>query len=153
MSDFSELPPIFQQKKETTSSQNEVNSMEKKASDVIADLAQKYPSWAITDVLKLKKSLNDAKSLSGEARIHLIQTELYKTAHDIKGQGATFGYPLMTELGAHLCRFIKSSSKFDREEMDQIKQDIDDMERVIREKISGDGGQVGYLILGRLQGE
>jgi len=34
--------------------------------------------------------------------------EIYTVSHNFKGQGSSFGYPLITRTGASLCRLLKS---------------------------------------------
>ncbi len=123
---------------------------ETEAEAVISDLSAKYPSWAMTDVQKLKLLHENACKISGLARDDLVRGDLYRTAHDIKGQGATFGYPLMTQLGTHLCAYIKSTPTFSDESLNTIKADIDDMETVLEHKLVGDGGDMGKQILNHL---
>lgn len=39
--------------------------------------------------------------------------EIYRIAHDFKGQGATFGYDLLTQIGASLCARMKAHGSND----------------------------------------
>lgn len=143
-----ELPDMF---KNTPCEHSFSLAHETEAEAVISDLSAKYPSWAMTDVQKLKLLHENACKISGLARDDLVRGDLYRTAHDIKGQGATFGYPLMTQLGAHLCTYIKKTTEFSDESLHTIKTDINDMEMVLEQKLVGDGGHIGNRILNRLK--
>lgn len=153
MTENNELPEIFQKIASDNFSDTVSNqpSMEQQAADIIGEMAQKYPSWAMSDVMKLKRLFNDARSVSGASRDNVIREELYRVAHDIKGQGATFGYPLMTDVATHLCNLIKKTETFSANDMDLIKHDIDDMEQILTLKLTGDGGQKGATIKIRLE--
>ena len=143
-----ELPDMF---KNTPSKSTFSLTQEIEAQAVISDLSAQYPSWAMSDVKKLNRLYDEAYHTNGSTRNELIKGDLYRTAHDIKGQGATFGYPLMTELGAHLCTYIKNTSNFSDEKLSLIATDIHDMENVLEQKLIGDGGQTGKQILNRLK--
>lgn len=158
MTQYTELPPIFQEiatqnfNGSVTSKPAAVTkSQAQSAANVISDLSEKYPKWAMGDVTKLKRLFNDANSISGEGRTKLIREELYPIAHDIKGQGATFGYPLMTDIAAHLCDRVKlNPGEFDAEYMSYIKKHIDAMEQILNEKITGTGGDKGLELMSNL---
>lgn len=158
MTQYTELPPIFQKIADknfngsVTNNSAGVNKIqEQNAANVISDLAQKYPKWAMADVMKLKRSFNDANSIAGDGRTQIIKEELYPIAHDIKGQGATFGYPLMTDVATYLCERIKSNSgNFDAVQMTFIKKHIDALEYILNEKITGTGGDKGATLMADL---
>ncbi|MBR4927824.1 MAG: hypothetical protein IKY98_05815 [Alphaproteobacteria bacterium] len=143
-----ELPDIFKNASCEPVSSSEQKS---KAQAVISDLSAQYPSWAKTDVQKLKHLYVEACRICGQNRDELVRGSLYRTAHDIKGQGATFGYPLMTLLGAHLCAYIKKTTEFSDENLTTLLDDINDMEIVLEQKLIGDGGDAGKQILNRLK--
>lgn len=158
MTQYTELPPIFQEiasKNFNGSVTNKPTAVtkiqEQSAANVISDLAQKYPKWAMGDVAKLKRLFNDANSIAGDGRTKMIKEELYPIAHDIKGQGATFGYPLMTDVAAHLCDRIKlNTGDFDAAQMTFIKKHIDALEHILNEKMTGTGGDKGAELMANL---
>ena len=142
-----ELPDIFKNTSEDVS----MDALEQKALDIIADMSKQYVVWARGDVAKLKELLKQAHSLTGQEQENLIRGDLYRTAHDIKGQGATFDYPLMSDLGAHICTLIKTTDAFDETHLAVITQDVEDMEQVLENQLQGDGGQIGTYISTRLK--
>lgn len=158
MTQYNELPPIFQKIASknfndlpTSKPSAVTKAQEQSAASVISDLSEKYPKWAMGDVTKLKRLFNDANSIAGEGRTKMIKEELYPIAHDIKGQGATFGYPLMTDVAAHLCDRVKlNSGSFDAEQMSYIKKHIDALEYILNEKITGTGGDNGAQLMADL---
>lgn len=143
MTDNNELPAIFQVPKKTVSMSSLAPDVEQQAAAVISELSEKYPAWAMADVLNLKRLFNDAHSIAGDARAKLIKDELYRVSHDIKGQGSTFGYPLMTDVAASLCAYIKSHEAFEHNDMQIIKQHVDILGMILSEKLAGAGGPKG----------
>lgn len=142
-----ELPDIFK----NSATNLPLEDLEQKALDIIANMSQKYTEWATNDVLKLKKLFEQIQNLSKKEQDELIRGDFYRTAHDIKGQGTTFDYPLMSDLGAHICTVIKSTNTFQKTHLAIFKQDIDDMSLVLEKQLSGDGGVIGEQISNRLK--
>jgi chemotaxis protein histidine kinase CheA len=142
-----ELPDIFK----NSATNLPLEDLEQKALDIIANMSQKYTEWTTNDVLKLKKLFEQIQNSSKKEQDELILGDFYRTAHDIKGQGATFDYPLMSDLGAHICTVIKSTNTFQKTHLTIFKQDIDDMSLVLEKQLSGDGGVIGKQISNRLK--
>ena len=128
-----------------------LDELAKQAEEAMADLARTFPAMAIGDVQAMKKYLVEASSTFDQERNDIIRTKLYPKAHDLKGQGATFGYPLITDVGAHLCQTITSKSTYDPSDLQSIKQDILSMETILWKKLKGDGGTKGAEILKTLR--
>lgn len=57
--------------------------------------------WAPAALAELDRTLKLARSSPEHAEEHLEAA--YRLAHDMKGQGTTFGYPLISEIGEALC--------------------------------------------------
>ena len=147
MTTTDDLPDIFK----NTATDVSLSELEQKALDVIADMSRKYIEWAGNDVAKLKKIFEQIQQLTGSEQDALIRGDFYRTAHDIKGQGATFDYPLMSDLGAHLCTLIKTTDTFDETHLTVMVQDIEDMSLVLEKGLQGEGGQIGADISNRLK--
>lgn len=142
-----ELPDIFK----SVSTEGSSFELEQKAMDIIADMSKKYIQWATNDVVRLKQLFEQIRNLTGPEQDALIRGDFYRTAHDIKGQGATFDYPLMSDLGAHLCTLIKTTDTFDETHLAVMAQDIADMMQVLEKQLQADGGQIGERISNRLK--
>ncbi len=72
-------------------------------------------------------------------------------AHDLRGQGSTFGYPLITVFGRSLFECTNGVSEVSDELIDFIKSHIDGISAVIREKIRGNGGAIGDALVTSLE--
>ena len=64
---------------------------------------------------------------------------VFQVSHDIKGQGGSFGYDLMTAIGNELCRFIEKADKVGAGEIAAIKLHIDALKMVIAQDLKGTG--------------
>lgn len=125
-----DIPDIF--KNITPSGNDEADHLQKKAEDVIRSLSKTYLENAHVQIQDLRRYINEARFATGMDRTKLFKESIFKTAHDIKGQGATFGYPLLTILGAHICDKIRGINDWTNDVLDDFEQNVADMETVIK---------------------
>ena len=122
-----------------------------KAMDVLNDLAKDYEIWVLTDLQNLKNAYEKAKTCTAGERANVMQQEVFKIAHDMKGQGATFGYDLITDIGNHLCRYIEKQSVFDAPQMQAVQTHIDALSQIIETHLKGDGDQIGRALKEKIE--
>jgi len=73
-----------------------------KAEAAIDRLAAEYPGHARRDVADMQRYAEKMVSDLGNRRGHY--NEILRIAHDVRGQGVLFGYPLLTRYAGSLCR-------------------------------------------------
>jgi chemotaxis protein histidine kinase CheA len=61
------------------------------------------------------------------------RNDLFRAAHDIKGQAATFGYPYAADAAESLCRILDHAPNPQRIPVDLINQHVDGVCAIIRE--------------------
>ncbi|MDP6430383.1 MAG: Hpt domain-containing protein [Rhodospirillales bacterium] len=121
-----------------------------RAESVIANLAGDYIDWAKEDIKRLESIFNDLKSGSGDADKAI--TDIFQISHDIKGQGGSFDFPLMTIIGGQLCAYIeKRKEAVDAGVLEVIGLHINALQLVISQNLTGDGGAVGDQLLTGLE--
>ena len=76
--------------------------------------------------------------------------EINLLAHELRGQGGTFGYPLVTTFAKMLYDFTGPEGRQEDSAVEIVKAHVDALRVVIREKISGNGGQIGKELLNSL---
>ncbi len=114
------------------------------AEEVIVALADEYEDWVREDLKKLEKAFEDLKS-GGAHEKHI--KAVFEIAHDMKGQGGSFGFDLVTAIGDHLCRLLEKVDKIGPRELDMVRVHIDAMQVVVNKKLKGDGGKEGASLL------
>jgi hypothetical protein len=119
-----------------------------RAEAAIAELRRDYPNWALNDVVAARAALDEAVA-DPALRGPRLQ-RVYELAHDIKGQGGSFGYDLATRIGQSLCRLLRTT---DRSTVDLAlaRQHLDALNLIFLKKIDGDGGTMGDRIAQRLE--
>ncbi|CCE04472.1 putative two-component sensor protein with Hpt (Histidine-containing phosphotransfer) domain [Bradyrhizobium sp. STM 3843] len=82
-----------------------------RAEAALADLSGEFKSWMVVEAERLSK----AYAMILEDGFHQEACdELFRAAHDIKGDAATFGYPSAGAAADSLCRIIEHAPDLDR---------------------------------------
>ncbi len=127
----------------------DLDQIVEQAEAAIEDMQDQYEGW-IRDYLEtINTALSEAQAsvppnLDAIARIR-------KTSHEMKGQGLTFGYPLLTQVGHMLHGFIERDEANAARNLDLIAAHVDFMNLVVQKEIHGDGGPEEEQLLGALE--
>tara|TARA_R110000787_G_scaffold186397_4_gene298032 strand:- start:2389 stop:2874 length:486 start_codon:yes stop_codon:yes gene_type:complete len=116
-----------------------------RAEQAIADMSDSYLEWVEEDLKRMDvayKNLEQAETPRKEEA-----DAVFQIAHDIKGQGGSFGYDLMTVIGNELCRLIERTESFGSAEVQAIKVHVDALKIVIQTGMKGDGGANGQALV------
>ena len=108
-----------------------------------------FTEWAQAYLGNLLDLCGKAMKYPSARRAHFEEINLL--AHELRGQGGTFGYPLITVLGKMLYDATHRGCPEDDSAVEIIKAHVDAMRAVIRDKVSGDGGELGRALLESLQ--
>lgn len=120
-----------------------------RAQAAVDDLAKGYTTWARADVDRARKAL-DAALAEPAQRAKQVE-ELFRVAHDLKGQGTSFGYPLVTRIADSLCRLTRDRKlAYEDRHLDLARAHLDAAQLVLTKEIKGDGGQVGADLAAKL---
>ena len=122
-----------------------------RAEAVVAGLANNYLEW-VEDDLKVIQERAGALAVGADDWEQAVD-KVFQTAHDMKGQGGSFGFELITAIGNNLCRLI---DRFDDTVTPQVQNEairihIEAMKLVIGSRMKGDGGDQGTAILEGVQ--
>lgn len=121
----------------------------------VADAAIK--KQAIDYVARLQRDLVEVKNaidiaLANDERRDAVVDRLFSLIHNMKGQGTTFGYPLVSQIGALTCSILQRSRPADDSRLRIVKAHIDALSIVIEHNLAGDGGALGTKLVERLEG-
>lgn len=124
----------------------------KKAEEAVEAMTETYLSWVANDMVKIKEAYQIVIQ-KGEWQNDDI-VEFFRLVHDMKGQGGTFGYNLLSLIGDKLCRFIELSTNKDKMselDMQVISLHIQALEVVLKNDLKSDGGEEGAMLLKGLE--
>lgn len=124
-------------------SQDELKRMEAEAERALQEMAADYLSITRSQLAELQRSFAEPNWQDVG-----WSTQVYRTAHEIKGQGSTFGYNLISAIGASLCRLIRQREKLQAAEFDRrALAHCTAIGAVLDKDIKGDGGRDGAALL------
>jgi chemotaxis protein histidine kinase CheA len=119
------------------------------AEAALAALSAEYPGYAKADIVRIEQLMHmlipDAEGFADTI------DAIFGVAHDIKGQGASFGYDLMTVLGDALCDLTREQRSMTASELDRAETIVSACRAVLDERLTGDGGPRGLALLHRLE--
>jgi hypothetical protein len=118
----------------------------------VAALQGDYERWTLEAIARMHEVLATARASADDRGPALRQ--LFEAAHDIKGQGTSFGYPLLSRIGQSLCRVGHSGPHegFSPEALKVVAAHVDAMKIILEKRIRGDGGALGARLAEKLEG-
>lgn len=152
MTILNDMPDFFQKNKEKEI-QTETEILAAKAAEAIADLTDTYLAQVEQDIMVMRALLKQALHANPAGRFHAIRDDFFVKVHDLKGQGATFGYPLLTDLGAWTCDYLRQKKEITDKDLQVLTRVLDDIETVFQKRLINDGGDMGQQIHQRLEQE
>jgi hypothetical protein len=117
----------------------------KKAENVVEKIQQEYSDWALEDLAALDDVLKALKSGDGEQPAAL--RALYTLSLDMKGQGGSFGFRMMSEVAARLNDFIALRGALSKLDIEVVDAHIAALHALYRENVRDDGGKMGTALL------
>lgn len=103
-----------------------------KAEEALQAMSSQFAQWLQDEIVKLDKAQADIRD-----RGYTPETAeaLYFRAHDLKGLGTTYQYPLVTRLAGSLCRLMDAPEKRMAAPLVLVDAHIDAIRAVVRDKI------------------
>jgi hypothetical protein len=119
-----------------------------KAEAALKSLSGNFSQWLNDEVSKLDAARAEVRAQGVTAD---TMESLYLRAHDLKGLGATYGYPIVTRIGALLCRLIDDKGKRLDAPMALIDAHIDAIKAAVRDSITTEDHPVGQMLVRELE--
>ncbi len=119
------------------------------AEQALVDIEQDFGKWMNVETDRLIAAWQD---ISAKGMIPDRREVLYGASHDIKGEAATFGYPLAGEIADHLCRLLDTNTDAGNLPLDVIENHVLAIQAVVREDARGDDHHVGRELVAELKG-
>jgi hypothetical protein len=118
-----------------------------KAEAALKGLSNNFDQWMQDELTKL-----DAARARVAAEGFTAETgeNLYFRAHDLKGLGATYGYPVVTEIAGSLCRLIDDPATRLKAPLFLLDAHIDGIKAAVRGNIRDADNPVAKSLLSEL---
>lgn len=117
------------------------------AEAAVARMADSFDGWMAAETTRLATLFVEAEAdaFDGEAL-----EAFHRTAHDIKGQAATLGFPLAGRIAAGLCRLIDAKTETGRIPRDLVAQHVQSVRAIIAEQARENGSATARRLVERL---
>jgi len=103
-----------------------------------------YPEWVQGTLNRLTSLVEVCINFPNKRVVSYKQIQ--EIAHEMKGQGGTFGYPLVSTFGDSLYDFTGLNAGVTDNHVQVIKAHVDAMKATITGRIQGDGGEIGIQL-------
>lgn len=121
-----------------------------KAEAALKSLSGNFTQWLNDEITKLEGARQTVRT---EGATPENMESLYLRAHDLKGLGATYGFPLITRIAGLLCRLIDDKAKRLQAPMPLIDAHIDAIKAAARDEIKTEEHPVGQALVRELEGQ
>lgn len=119
-----------------------------RAEMALAALSSEFGSWMDSECERLDK----ARHMVDRGGFTKANKEaLFHSAHDIKGEAATFGFPLVAPAADSLCRLIEYTPDSTRIPIKLVDQHVDAVRAIYREYSNSDAQDLAAMLNGRLR--
>jgi len=120
-----------------------------RAEKALAGLSGEFQSWMTVEADRLSAAHASVKRDGFNDR---TREELFRAAHDIKGDAATFGYPAAAAAAESLCRIIEHAPDLDAVPADLIAHHINAVQAIVRGRSKLDTVLVAGVLSRQLRG-
>lgn len=119
-----------------------------KAEAALKSLSGNFSEWLQEEVTKLETARQTIRTEG--LNVQTAET-LYFRAHDLKGLGTTYEFPLVTRIAASLCKLIDDPDTRLDAPMFLVDAHIDAIRAAVRDDIRTDTHPVGKVLIAELE--
>lgn len=119
-----------------------------RAEAALAQMANEFPTWMNLECERLDTSRQGIKS---DGFSEATFKALFSAAHDIRGEAATLGYPLVGAPADSLCRLLEHTPEMSRIPMTLVDHHVDAIRAIVREAARNDIQAVADALTKRLR--
>ena len=118
------------------------------AERALAELSSEFAEWMHQELQRLERARLEVQTSGFTAD---NRDELFRVAHDIRGQADTFGFPLITPLAESLCRLIEHTPDPKHIPLKLLDQHVDGIRAILHRNTSGDPALNAEKLASRLR--
>ncbi|MFN3836617.1 MAG: Hpt domain-containing protein [Brevundimonas sp.] len=119
-----------------------------KAEEALKAMSAQFGQWLNDEIVKLDKAQADIRE---QGYTPATAEALYFRAHDLKGLGTTYEYPLVTRLAGSLCKMLDDADRRMSAPLVILDAHIDAIRAVVRDQIKTDEHPTGRALAETLE--
>ncbi len=119
-----------------------------RADAALAQLSSEFHNWMLAESERIETARQAIKLLGMTDHTH---NALFRAAHDVKGEAATFGYPEVVGVAGSLCRLLEHTPEIARIPLLLVDQHVDAVRAMTRENAHADKAEVASELVRRLR--
>jgi HPt (histidine-containing phosphotransfer) domain-containing protein len=120
-----------------------------RAEKALAGLSGEFKNWMTVETDRLAAA---HAAILRDGFTNANSEELFRAAHDIKGDAATFGFPSAAAAAESLCRIIEHAPDLDEVPSDLIAHHINAIEAIVRQRTKLDTVSMASELSRQLRG-
>ena len=128
--DYEVITPPHELRKVLAPGGDVVDDPVARAEAALAELSGEFTGWMESECDRLEAARQDVKRDGFTQKTHEV---LFRAAHDIKGDAATFGYPSAGAAAESLCRIIEHAPDLAGVPSNLIAHHVDAIQAIVRE--------------------
>ena len=118
-----------------------------RAEAALSRLSGEFSDWMDLECERLDAARNAVKA---EGFTKGTGDALFRDAHDIKGEAATFGFPMVAAPADSLCRLIEHTPEIEKIPVALVEQHVDAIRAIVRENARPDVHEMAEALTRRL---
>src|SRR6266566_1236339 len=120
-----------------------------RAEKALARLSGEFKNWMDAETDRLAAA---HAAILRDGFIDETREELFRAAHDIKGDAATFGFPSAAAAAESLCRIIEHAPDLEKVPRDLVTHHINAVQAIVRERTKLDTAAMANELSRQLRG-
>jgi hypothetical protein len=121
-----------------------------RAENAMASLSGQFGAWLDEELVKLEAA---HKLIAVPSPSDYNMEEFYRRAHDLKGLGTTYGYPIVSQFAGSLCKLLDSPEGRAKAPSHVLDSHVAAIGASVRQKITTSDHPMGRALLIELQGQ
>lgn len=119
-----------------------------RAEAALAQLASEFAGWMHSECERLEAARQEVGRTGFTKKTH---DALFRAAHDIKGEAATFGYPAIGAVAESLCRLLEHTPEMTNIPLALVNQHVSAVRAIARENASAQFSGIAGTLTRRLR--
>ena len=120
-----------------------------RAEKALADLSGEFKNWMVVETERLAAA---HAAILKDGVTKATRDELFRAAHDIKGDASTFGFPSAGAAAESLCRVIEHAPELAKVPSELIAHHINAIQAIVRQRTKLDTISMANELSSRLRG-